>query len=59
MHVAKSGGARIIYLFSGVNLPVFIVAAFAKSEKANLTAAERNALSKMVTTLVEGYRRSK
>lgn len=29
----KSGGARIIYLFSGESLPVFILAAFAKTEK--------------------------
>jgi hypothetical protein len=48
----KSGGAR-------TNLPVFILAAFAKNEKANLSASERNALSKMVTIMVEGYRRSK
>jgi mRNA-degrading endonuclease RelE of RelBE toxin-antitoxin system len=37
----KSGGARIIYLFSGENLPVFIVAVFAKNEKADLSVAER------------------
>jgi mRNA-degrading endonuclease RelE of RelBE toxin-antitoxin system len=55
----KSGGARIIYLFSGTNLPVFILAAVAKNEKANLSASERNALSKMVTIMVEGYRRCK
>ena len=55
----KSGGARIIYLFSGVNLPVFILAAFAKNEKANLSLAERNALGKMVGAMIEGYRRQK
>ncbi len=55
----KSGGARIIYLFTGANLPVFILAAFAKNEKANVSAAERNALAKMVEALIEGYRRSK
>jgi hypothetical protein len=55
----KSGGARIIYLFSGVDLPVFVLAAFAKNEKANLSAAERNALGKMVVAMVEGYRRQK
>ena len=37
----KSGGARIIYLFSGESLPVFVLAAFAKNEKANLSPAER------------------
>jgi hypothetical protein len=55
----KSGGARIIYLFGGVDLPVFILAAFAKNEKANLSAAERNALGKMVVGMLEGYRRHK
>ena len=52
----KSGGARIIYLFSGVNLPVFVLAAFAKNEKANLSAAERNALGKLVEQMIRGYR---
>ena len=55
----KSGGARIIYLFSGESLPVFVLAAFAKSEKANLSAAERNALAKMVIDMIENYRRRK
>jgi hypothetical protein len=40
-------------------LPVFILAAFAKNEKANLSAAERNALGKMVDAMVKGYRRQK
>jgi len=53
----KSGGARIIYLFSGTDLPVFILAAFAKNEKANLSTAERNALAKLVAAMIEGYRR--
>jgi hypothetical protein len=55
----KSGGARIIYLFSGESLPVFVLAAFAKNEKANLSAAERNALAKMVIDMIENYRRRK
>jgi mRNA-degrading endonuclease RelE of RelBE toxin-antitoxin system len=55
----KSGGARIIYLFSGMNLPVFILAVFAKNEKANLSAADRNLLGKMIVAMVEDYRRQK
>jgi hypothetical protein len=55
----KSGGARIIYLFSGEGLPVFVLAAFAKNEKANISPAERNALAKMVTDIIESYRRQK
>jgi hypothetical protein len=46
-------------VFSGGGLPVFILAAFAKNEKANLSAAERNALGKIVTEMIEGYRRQK
>jgi mRNA-degrading endonuclease RelE of RelBE toxin-antitoxin system len=53
----KSGGARIIYLFSGERLPVFVLAVFAKNEKANLSAAERNALARMVVDMIESYRR--
>ena len=55
----KSGGARIIYLFSGMHLPVFILAVFAKNEKANVSAADRNALGKMVVAMIEDYRRQK
>src|ERR1700687_5417798 len=55
----KSGGARIIYLFSGETLPVFVLTVFAKNEKANLSAAERNALAKLVTDMIESYRRQK
>src|SRR5262245_51997815 len=44
----KRGGARVIYLFGGDDVPVFLLAIFAKNEKADLTAAERNALGKSV-----------
>jgi RelE toxin of RelEB toxin-antitoxin system len=53
----KSGGARIVYLFSGTDLPVFILTVFAKNEKANLSVSERNALGKMVAAMIEDYRR--
>src|SRR5258707_12060681 len=55
----KSGGARIIYLHSGDTVPVFVLTVFAKNEKANLSPAERNALAKIVTDMVENYRRQK
>jgi hypothetical protein len=55
----KSGGARIIYLYSGETLPVFVLTVFAKNEKANLSPAERNALARTVTDMVENYRRQK
>lgn len=55
----KSGGARIIYLSSGEDLPVFVLAVYAKNDKVNLSMAERNALGKMVTEMVRSYRRQK
>jgi mRNA-degrading endonuclease RelE of RelBE toxin-antitoxin system len=55
----KSGGARIIYLFGGEDLPVFVLAAFAKNEKADLSVSERNSLGRMVKDMIENYRRQK
>jgi hypothetical protein len=46
-------------LFGGENIPVFLLAVFAKNEKANLSAAERNALGKMVDDMIKSYRRRK
>ena len=55
----KSGDARIIYLFSGEDLPVFILTVFVKNEKADLSPRERNALAKMVAGMIESFRRQK
>ena len=51
----KRGGARVIYYFHSEQLPVFLLAAYGKNEKANLTKAERNAMAKLIPILVEGY----
>lgn len=47
----KSGGGRVIYVHHNAEHPIFLLAAFAKNEKANLSKAERNALGKFVKTL--------
>ena len=52
----KRGGARVIYLFGGANLPVFLLAGFAKNEKSDLSQAERNDLTKMTAELTRNYR---
>jgi hypothetical protein len=54
----KRGGARVIYYYHNERLPVFLLAAYAKNEKANLTQAERNAMKRLVPMLVAGYPRS-
>ena len=53
----KRGGARVLYIFGGDDVPVFLLAAFAKNEKSDLTAKERAILAKAVATLIENYRR--
>ena len=37
----KSGGYRTIYVFGGVQMPIFLVTVFAKSEKDNLSKVEQ------------------
>jgi hypothetical protein len=53
----KRGGARIIYLFGGEDVPVFLLAAVDKSEKADLSAAERISMGKAVAEMLANYRR--
>lgn len=48
----KSGGVRVIYYFHNERLPLYLLTMFAKNEQSNLTAAERNALAKLVDILL-------
>ena len=52
----KRGGARVVYLFGGEDVPVFLLAAFAKNEKSDLSKAERNELGRVTAELVQSYR---
>ncbi|WP_419856213.1 type II toxin-antitoxin system RelE/ParE family toxin [Candidatus Poriferisodalis sp.] len=40
----RRGGARIVFLFGGDQMPIILLAAFRKNEKAGLTPKERQAL---------------
>ena len=55
----KRGGARILFLCSGEDTPVFLLTIFAKNEKANLTPRERATLIATAKRIVEDYRRHK
>ena len=52
----KRGGARVIYIFGGDDVPVVLLAAFAKNEKDDLTRAELSAMAKAVKIILENYR---
>ena len=53
----KSGGYRVITYYAGHTLPVFLLTVFDKTEKANLTKAERNALATLTCTLAANLTR--
>ncbi len=51
----KSGGVRVIYYFYNETMPLILLNMFGKSEKANLSKAERNKMAKLVSILVKTY----
>ncbi len=51
----KSGGVRVIYYYHNETLPLFLLSLFGKSEKSNLSKAERNELAKFTELLVKNY----
>ena len=54
----KSGGIRVIYYFHSEMMPLYLLAVFGKNDKANISAEEKNLLSKAVKELV-GYWRQR
>jgi hypothetical protein len=57
--MGKRGGARVIYYYHSERLPVFLLTAYPKNRKANLSKAELNAMKRLVPVLVAGYARKK
>jgi len=53
----KRGGARVMYIFGGDDVPVFLLAAFAKNEKDDLTRTELSVMARAVKIILENYRR--
>lgn len=51
----KSGGVRVIYYFYNDRYPLFLLTIFSKTEKGNLTQAERNELAKLTHLLIKSY----
>ena len=51
----KSGGYRIITFYTGVAIPVFLLALYSKGERANLSAGERNELRRTLGAIAASY----
>lgn len=51
----KSGGVRVIYYFHSEQYPLFLLTLFGKSEKADISKAERNMLAKLTEELLATY----
>lgn len=49
----KRGGARVLYYYGGDHMPIYLIAIYSKSEKENISAAEKKAIRKLIQTLVE------
>jgi len=53
--MGKRGGARVIYIFRDDLFPVFLITAYPKNAKDNLSKAERNALKKRADEIFDHY----
>lgn len=52
----KSGGIRVIYYVHNESMPLYLLAAFGKNEKANISNEEKALLAKLVNELVAYWR---
>jgi hypothetical protein len=53
----KSGGYRVITFFSGPAIPLFLLYAYSKADRADLDGQQRNALKAVTKEIVAAYAR--
>lgn len=51
--MGKSGGARVIYYYHSEQIPLFLLTAYGKGDRANLSQSERNELASLVNLLAD------
>ena len=51
----KSGGFRIMTIFGGIDILVFLISVYAKVDKIDLTQQKRNTIKALVPVLVDTY----
>ena len=55
----KSGGYRVITFFTGPDLPLFLLYAYSKGDRDDLSGDQRNELHALTKQLVNAYRAKK
>jgi hypothetical protein len=53
----KSGGLRTIHYFGGTDVPIFLLSVYGKNQRANISAAEKNELAKLLPQIANNYRK--
>ena len=53
----KSGGYRVLHFYREEGIPLFLLTAFAKNERANITPKEQTELIALCGLIAEAYRR--
>lgn len=53
----KRGGARLIYFHHDADMPLFVLTAFAKSERPDLSQRDRNDFRRLTALLVATFKR--
>jgi len=53
----KRGGARVIYYYHNMEMPLYLMTAYAKNERENLSQSEIDSLQKIARALVEMNRK--
>jgi hypothetical protein len=52
----KSGGGRVVYVDFAFYETIYLITAYPKNEKDNLSKAEQNAIAKMIVRLEQGLK---
>ena len=52
----KRGGARVIYFFHNLDMPLFLLTAYAKNEREDLSQADYASFQQLTRRLIESYR---
>ena len=55
----KRGGARVIYFYHDDDMPLFVLTAYAKNERADLSQQDKNDFRQLTTMLVDAFKRRK